>query len=49
MSSDAEALLEVGLVVGTHGLRGDIKVRVTLSTPDDLLAAEEIYLRKKNG
>lgn len=49
MSSGSEALLEVGRIVGTHGLRGDIKVRVLSLDPEDLLAAEKIYLRRKDG
>lgn len=49
MSSGSEALLEVGQVVGTHGLRGDIKVRVTYLSPEDLLTVEKLYLRHKSG
>lgn len=49
MTSGSEALLEVGQVVGTHGLRGDIKVRVASFEPGDLLAAEKVYLRRVNG
>lgn len=49
MSSGSEALLEVGQVVGTHGLRGDIKVRVVSLDPEDLLTAEKLYLRRKSG
>lgn len=49
MSSGQKALLEVGQVVGTHGLRGDIKVRLTTFDPEDLLAAEKVYLRSKGG
>ena len=49
MSSGHVALLEVGQVVGTHGLRGDIKVRVAMFSPEDLLTVKKIYLRRKSG
>lgn len=49
MASGSVALLEAGQVVGTHGLRGDIKVRMTSLAPEDLLTAEKIYLQRKNG
>jgi len=49
MSSGSVALHEVGQVVGTHGLRGDIKVRVVDFNPEDLLAAKQVYIRRKHG
>lgn len=49
MSSGTQTLLEVGRVIGCHGLRGDIKVRVTQLAPEELLAAETIYLQQKAG
>ncbi|HKJ04247.1 MAG TPA: ribosome maturation factor RimM [Geopsychrobacteraceae bacterium] len=49
MSFGSVALHEVGQVVGAHGLRGDIKVRVTGFAPEDLLAAKQVYLRRKDG
>ncbi|MDT8420011.1 MAG: ribosome maturation factor RimM [Desulfuromonadales bacterium] len=41
--------MEAGLVVGTHGLRGDLKVRMTALAAEDLLTAEKIYLQRKDG
>ena len=49
MSSGSEALLEVGLVIGTHGLRGDIKVRMTTLPAEDLLKEKKIYLQRNDG
>ncbi len=42
-------LLEVGVVVGTHGLRGDLKIR-TLPTGDLALpGARTVYLKDSKG
>jgi len=40
-------LLEVGVVIGTHGLRGDIKVRLLGEASESLLSAGEIHLAPK--
>ncbi len=49
MKEGAGQLFPLGVVVGTHGLRGDLKVRP--STPDSrsLLAAKEVTLRDRGG
>lgn len=44
-----EALLEIANIVGTHGLRGDLKVRLTSGNPDFLLTTKQICLRLPNG
>lgn len=49
MSVNPAELLEVGVVVGTHGLRGDLKVR-TLPTGDLALpGARTVYLKDSTG
>ena len=45
----AESLLEIGDIVGTHGLRGDLKVRLKSGNSDLLLTLEHIYLRLPTG
>jgi len=45
----AESLLEIADIVGTHGLRGDLKVRLKSGDPDLLLTLEHIYLRLPSG
>lgn len=45
----AESLLEIGDIVGTHGLRGDLKVRLNSGDPDLLLTLEHIFLRLPTG
>ncbi len=49
MTSKDNELLEVGVVIGTHGLRGDLKIR---PLPTGLLAlpgAREVYLEDSAG
>ena len=45
----AESLLEIGNIVGTHGLRGDLKVRLKSGDPDLLLTLKQISLRLPTG
>jgi len=40
-----ETLLEIGNIVGTHGLRGDLKVRLKSGNPDFLLTTKQVTLR----
>lgn len=49
MENRSEPLLEIGKIVGTHGLRGDLKVRPTSGDPLLLLETEQIYLRLAKG
>lgn len=49
MTSGSEGLLEVGRVVGTHGLRGDLKVRMIDLQPEELLKADRVYLHRTGG
>ena len=49
MDNRAEALLEIAKIVGTHGLRGDLKVRVNSGAPELLLEVEQLHLRLPAG
>jgi 16S rRNA processing protein RimM len=49
MAATGKELIRLGLVTGTHGLRGDIKIRPDSGDPDALLAARTIYLRDRAG
>ncbi|WP_321370031.1 ribosome maturation factor RimM [uncultured Desulfuromusa sp.] len=40
-----EPLLDIGAVVGTHGLRGDLKIRLNSGDPDLLMTLKQVYLR----
>ena len=46
---NTEALLEIGTVVGTHGLRGDLKVRLSSGDPEILKGAKEIQVCQVTG
>ena len=39
----------LGEVTGTHGLRGELRVRIAGDAPDHLLAAEAIWLGRRAG
>ncbi len=49
MDKLADPLVEVAKVVGTHGLRGDLKVRSNSGDTTLLLAADSFYLRLTTG
>lgn len=49
MSSRSGSLIEVGKIVGTHGLRGDLKVRLGSEDPEILQTAEQVYLHLPEG
>lgn len=49
MNTEAEALLEVGTIVGTHGLRGDLKVRLRSGDPSILKGVKRIQLCLVSG
>jgi len=49
MVAAPDELLRLGVVTGTHGLRGDLKVRLFTDEPSALLDAREIYLRGRQG
>ncbi len=42
-------LLEVGVVTGTHGLRGDLKIRPLPTGPLALPGARSVYLKDSEG
>jgi len=49
MDSRSEELLDIGKIVGTHGLRGDLKVRPHSGEPGVLLDADQVTLRLPTG
>ncbi|HXV20573.1 MAG TPA: ribosome maturation factor RimM [Desulfuromonadales bacterium] len=49
MVAAADELLRLGVVTGTHGLRGDLKVHPITDEPSALLAAREVCLRGRQG
>ncbi len=42
-------MLEIGRIVATHGLRGDLKVRLHSGDPDLLLTVDQVNLRLPAG
>jgi 16S rRNA processing protein RimM len=49
MKTEEEELIPVGTVAGTHGLRGDLKIRLLSGDPSPLLEAGQIFLRNARG
>jgi len=49
MNNRSESLLEIGKIVGTHGLRGDLKVRLPSGDPEILLDADQVTLHLPSG
>jgi 16S rRNA processing protein RimM len=49
MSIEETDLLEVGVVVGTHGLRGDLKIRPLPTGDLALPGARKVYLKDSHG
>jgi 16S rRNA processing protein RimM len=49
MDNPGEALLEIGQLSGTHGLRGDVKIRVPAADPEALLALDRVWLHLPTG
>ncbi|MFO7981990.1 MAG: ribosome maturation factor RimM [Desulfuromonadales bacterium] len=47
MSNPDEELFQVGVVVGIHGLRGDLKVQPLTPESDSLLFAEKVFLGRE--
>lgn len=45
METTEQELFCLGVVTGTHGLRGDLKVRPLSDNSDSLLAAKQVFLR----
>ena len=45
MKSSAKPFLEVGIIVGTHGLRGDLKIRPLPTGDIALKHAEQVFIR----
>jgi len=48
MPLSAERIV-LGEVIGAHGLRGELRVRIAGDAPDHLLAAEHVWLGKRAG
>lgn len=49
MKAEAEELFQTGVVSGTHGLRGDLKVRPLSAGSSSLLGAPLVFLRVADG
>jgi len=49
MGAGRDGLFEVGVVAGTHGLRGDLRVRPFTADSASLLAAREVFFRLADG
>ncbi|WP_303722359.1 ribosome maturation factor RimM [Malonomonas rubra] len=49
MCNRSNLLLEIGKIVGTHGLRGDVKVRLHSGDPEALLTADQVTLHLPSG
>jgi 16S rRNA processing protein RimM len=49
MGATEKELFRLGVVTGTHGLRGDIKVRSDSGDPAALQSARTLYLRDRSG
>jgi 16S rRNA processing protein RimM len=49
MNSKQTDLLEVGVIIGTHGLRGDLKIRPLPTGDLALPGAREVYLKDSKG
>ena len=49
MDDKLNDFLEVGVVIGVHGLRGDIKIRPLPTGDLALPGAREVYLKDSNG
>ncbi len=47
ISADVSARLVLGEIVGAHGLRGEVRVRVTGDSGDNLLNAERLWLARR--
>ncbi|MEJ2200804.1 MAG: ribosome maturation factor RimM, partial [Desulfuromonadaceae bacterium] len=45
----APELFHLGVVVGTHGLRGDLKVRPLIPESDSLQSASKVFFRDQGG
>ncbi len=44
-----ESLLEVGKLVNTHGLRGEVKIVPWMDEPEDFERLGTVYLKTRNG
>jgi len=49
MGAAADDLLRLGVIAGTHGLRGDLKVRLLTEGSSALLSARLVHLRDRRG
>ena len=41
--------LEVGKIINTHGLRGDVKIITWTDYPEDFEEIEKVYIKRKTG
>jgi 16S rRNA processing protein RimM len=49
MDKTEKTLLEIGKIVATHGLRGDMKARPSSGDPELLLNTDYLYVRSASG
>jgi 16S rRNA processing protein RimM len=49
MGFEEDEMIRLGVVMGTHGLRGDLKVRPQTADAHVLLDARQIFLRRAEG
>jgi 16S rRNA processing protein RimM len=49
MVNGSDTLIEIGQIVATHGLRGDVKVRLNSGDPEVLMAVDQVTLRLPAG
>lgn len=49
MSNGSDSLIEIGQIVATHGLRGDVKVRLNSGDPEVLMTVDQVTLRLPAG
>lgn len=49
MNSVPEQMIDIGRIAGTHGLRGDLKVRLNSGDPDLLNEIDRVSLRLPDG
>jgi len=49
MGKAADDLILLGVVTGTHGLRGDLKIRPATDESSALLEAREVFIRDRAG
>lgn len=47
MLGNTNELIEIGKIVGIHGLKGDIKIYPWCDTPQEIISAERLFLKNE--